>query len=283
MPARAASRELSFMTIGDWGHPNPAQRAVAAAMAKAAEQTSCRFVISVGDNFYEKGVSSIDDPQWRNTFEDVYSATSLQCPWYPVLGNHDHKGNAMAEIAYSVMSPRWAMAAPFYVHEVRDASGVSADFFFLDTEEIFEAHHGITQYLYREEAAEQISWLDQTLSASKAPWKFVVGHHPVFSGGYHGNTPELIAAIKPLLDRHGVKAYLNGHDHSMQHVVVDGVHYLTIGTGCESNVAAAISGTVFAKNSLGFLKAELSAAALQIEFVDEAGQTLHAASIAAVA
>ncbi len=163
------------------------------------------------------------------------------------------------------------------------ANGLSADFFFLDTEEIFEARHGLMQLVDREEAAEQVSWLDQALSASKAHWKIVVGHHPVFSGGHHGSEPAMIELIKPLLDRHGVHVYLNGHDHSMQHIVVDGVHYLTAGTGCKSNDAAAISGTVFARNSLGFLKAGLSAAAMHIEFVDESGRTLHAADIAAAA
>ena len=128
-PADAFAPEMSFLAVGDWGHHNSAQLKVAAAMADAAQKISCRFVISLGDNFYDKGVISTSDPQWQETFERVYSAPSLQCPWYPVLGNHDHKGNAMAEVAYSVSSSRWAMAAPFYVHEERGANGLNANFF----------------------------------------------------------------------------------------------------------------------------------------------------------
>lgn len=37
------------------------------------------------------------------------------------------------------------------------------------------------------------------LQASSATWRIVVGHHPVFSTGEHGSTPELVEHILPLL------------------------------------------------------------------------------------
>ena len=76
-----------------------------------------------------------------------------------------------------------------------------------------------------------MAWLEQALGASTAPWKIVVGHHPIFSGGPHWGAPELLRLVKPMLDRHRVAAYLGGHDHNMQHVVKDNVHYVTCGTG----------------------------------------------------
>ena len=39
---------------------------------------------------------------------------------------------------------------------------------------------------------QQLEWLTTTLAASTADWLFVVGHFPVYSGGHHGNTPELV-------------------------------------------------------------------------------------------
>ena len=49
-------------------------------------------MISVGDNFYEDGVSSVDDSQRRTSFEGVYAVPAVQVPWYSLLGNHAYRG-----------------------------------------------------------------------------------------------------------------------------------------------------------------------------------------------
>lgn len=40
--------------------------------------------------------------------------------------------------------------------------------------------------------AQQLQFIEATLANSTADWLFVVGHYPVYSGGSHGNTAELI-------------------------------------------------------------------------------------------
>lgn len=65
------------------------------------------FIISVGDNFYTNGVASVDDPMWKTSFEDIYKGANLFIDWYPVLGNHDYRGNPQAQIDYSKRSRRW--------------------------------------------------------------------------------------------------------------------------------------------------------------------------------
>src|ERR1700690_841579 len=45
----------------------------------------------------------------------------------------------------------------------------------------------------------------------------------------------MIGQFKPLLDRYGVRAYFNGHEHNLEHIAVDGVHYLTCGAGSAPN------------------------------------------------
>ena len=82
--------ELTFLIFGDWGRGGEFHQSdVANQMGLAATKRRCRFIVSVGDNFYEKGVRSADDPQWKSSFEGVYTAPSLNVPWYAILGNHD--------------------------------------------------------------------------------------------------------------------------------------------------------------------------------------------------
>ena len=47
-------------------------------------------------------------------FQDVYTAESLQTPWYVICGNHDHYGNCSAEIAYTNVSRRWTFPDYYY-------------------------------------------------------------------------------------------------------------------------------------------------------------------------
>ena len=42
--------------------------------------------------------------------------------------------------------------------------------------------------------------LDDALTQSEAPWKVVVGHHPISSGCEHGNTTELQQLLRPILE-----------------------------------------------------------------------------------
>lgn len=82
----SASGAFNFVSIGDWGKPGPDQSSVAAAMAKSAATINAQFVLAAGDNFYESGVTGVSDPQWKNTWTDVYTAKSLTVPWYCNLG-----------------------------------------------------------------------------------------------------------------------------------------------------------------------------------------------------
>ena len=70
--APAAQSTLSFVVLGDWGKGNVGQRAVARERGHTAAVSDARFVVSVGDNFYPRGVSGVDDPHWRDEFEGVY-------------------------------------------------------------------------------------------------------------------------------------------------------------------------------------------------------------------
>jgi hypothetical protein len=95
------AHELRFLLNGDFGgmqnvgqhpdHPHSTitQIQVARAMGKIAKWRQSQFVVSLGDNFYQSGVSSLDDPRFQHTFERMYVHPSLvELPWYVIAGNH---------------------------------------------------------------------------------------------------------------------------------------------------------------------------------------------------
>ena len=267
--------QISFLIIGDWGRKGKFhQREVAVQMEKVAAQYHCNFVISTGDNFYSKGVKSVHDAHWQKSFEQVYAAPSLNIPWYSVLGNHDYRGNIQAQIDYSRKSDRWYMPARYYSLTKHVDSVTTALFVFLDTNELLHPQKG-------QDARRQWKWLEDVLSHSSARWKFVVGHHPVYSGSpMHGDNPELIRHLRPLLEKYGVQVYFCGHDHDLQYLKPPGrVHYIVSGAGSQLRETGREQWTRFSASRNGFVLALLKADLLEIQFIDLHGQVLYRAEI----
>lgn len=283
---RAAAREageFAFVAIGDWGREGQrSQRQVAQAMGSAAEGIASRFVLSAGDNFYPAGVKSVADPHWRRSFEDVYTAPALQTPWYVALGNHDYRGAPQAQIDYSALSHRWRMPGRYFKIGGAELGTDLLDIFVMDTSPIVDGdnYDELLQqmargHVERQDATGQIAWLERELKASRAPWKIVMGHHPVYSGG-HGDSAELVAQVAPLLEAHGVQVYLNGHDHSLQHIRRGRVDYVCTGSGAEARDALkAVEGTRYGLSRPGFAAFRLDAEQLDLEFRDLTGQTVY--------
>ena len=231
--------------MGDWGgspfapYTTPAEKATAAGMGKLAASSSSSFCLALGDNFYTTGVKSVNDPRFLHTFENVFTADSLQAPNFSfkvIAGNHDHKGNVTAQIDYSGVSERWDFPSLYYTFTEGDVQFVMIDTVVLsgnsDLEDGSELRGiDLPGPMVEEEAQTQLEWIESTLAASTAKYIIVAGHYPIYSICEHGPTPSLISNLKPMLVQHNVSAYMNGHDHCAQFIDVnDGVQYHTIGS-----------------------------------------------------
>jgi tartrate-resistant acid phosphatase type 5 len=274
---------LNFIVFGDWGRNGETdQMEVAAQMARAAKTTGAKFIVSVGDNFYEHGVTSVDDPQWQASFEKVYRDAALQIPWQVILGNHDYHGNCDAQLAYAKTSSRWKMPARYFVQSEKIDAATSVDFFYLDTTPMIKSYHTdahTRQQVATEDVPKQLAWFKDTLAASTAPWKIVVGHHPIYSGGGHGDTPELVKNILPLLQEHKVQAYFNGHDHDLQHLQAGAVNLFDSGAGSQHTPTFYTKHTKFAKSCSGFTNVSLQADKMDVRMIDNTGTLLYTATI----
>ncbi len=275
---------LSFLILGDWGRNGEKdQMDVAAQMAIAAQAMSAKFIIAVGDNFYEDGVKSVDDPQWQSSFETVYTAPSLQVPWWVALGNHDYHGNCDAQIDYSKTSKRWNMPARYFTRTEKIDDATVVDFFYLDTTPMSELDADeimFTHKVDKKTVPKQVEWFEAALKASTAPWKIVIGHHPVFSGGQHGDTPYLVEHILPLLEKYKVQAYFNGHDHDLQHLQANGINFFCSGGGSKPRAAIKdIPQTKFGKGCSGFAAVSLQPDKMDVRLIDDAGNKLYSHTV----
>ncbi len=280
--AAAKAPELRFLSVGDWGRAGHFdQQRVGAQMGRTADTFGSRYILSVGDNFYEDGVGSTSDPQWQSSFERIYDAPSLRSPWRVILGNHDYRGNVQAQLDYHALDNRWNLPARYYQITDRLADGTPCDFFYIDTNPFISRYRGSKVRIEGQDTAAQRAWLERALASSTAPWKIVVGHHPLYTAaGGKLDEPDLIAAIGPLLRDHKVQAYINGHVHNLQHLKVDGIDYITNGAGSklEGAEAAQPGGVSFLQH--GFMTVRMDADALDFAFIGDDGKPLYDASIA---
>jgi hypothetical protein len=160
---KPAGQPVRVLAFGDYGDGGDAQKRVAAAMLRYHQQDRFDFGITLGDNFYPSGMESPVDARWQTWWSALYDPLAIQ--FYASLGNHDwnHVNSPAAEILFGQRSPSWRMPATYYTFEAGPVQ-----FFALDTDIISEA---------------QLLWLIQELDRSRARWKVVYGHHPIYSEG----------------------------------------------------------------------------------------------------
>ncbi|QEH37185.1 Calcineurin-like phosphoesterase [Aquisphaera giovannonii] len=60
----------------------------------------------------------------------------------------------------------------------------------------------------------QARWLDEALARTRAGWKIVMFHHPVYPSHPWRDSPNLRERWVPIMDRHRVDLVLQGHDHA---------------------------------------------------------------------
>lgn len=177
--------------IGDWGYEGPGRKAVAALLRAEHAKNPLAALLTTGDNFYPAG-----------QVVEAFLRELPRVPLYPAFGNHDAP-NLSAQLK------RFGLERPFY--RVRFAA---AEFFFLYTEA---------------EVRAQRTWLAEALASSRAPWKVLVLHRPLYSLGWP--SPTLRSLLEPLLLQHGVRLVLAGHDHHYARLDARGVAHVTTGGG----------------------------------------------------
>jgi tartrate-resistant acid phosphatase type 5 len=284
---KLVNKSLNFLVLGDWGRNGEYyQKDVALQMAKAAATIDSEFVISVGDNFYPIGVQSTHDPQWKASFEDIYSSYHLQTPWYVALGNHDYYGNIQAQIDYSKISRRWNLPSNYYKKTIELKDGSTLLLVFIDTNPFINSYYSkgkeMAEKVKQQDAIAQKKWLIETLQEADASitWKIVIGHHPMYSGGKRKDsqdTKDIEATFAPIFDQYKVDAYLCGHEHDLQVIKPTGrftTQFLS-GAGSEIRPTGSREGTLFALSEGGFMTFSITPQLLVAQLVNAQGKIVY--------
>jgi tartrate-resistant acid phosphatase type 5 len=281
-----------LLMLGDWGVSggDSDQIMVAQAMQNYAKQQNANVeaLLMLGDNFYGDLTGGVADTRWQTQFEQMYPSSAFNCPAYAIPGNHDYQSQPLKythELAYAQQGgTRWTMPAQWYrvSFPVNDPL---ITLLALDSNMPFAG--GNTQlgdfYSMTDETRQaQLSWLEAELEKPlTTPFLAVMGHHPIYSDGPHGDNATLINDWDPLLRKYGVHLYFAGHDHDLQHLEFAGhpTSFFLSGGGGAGLYTLKTDSTVrgpWAQKVHGFSHIEATKDILTLRHLDGTGNIIHA-------
>ena len=261
------------------------QKPIAELMGRMAETVGIECVVAAGDVHHFEGVRSTSDPLWMTNYELIYSHPELMLPWYPILGNHEYRGNTQAVLDYAGVSARWEMPARYYTFTVED-NDVTVRVVMLDTTPLIDKYREDTvgyPDTCRQEVEPQLSWLDRVLTDAREDWVIVVGHHPIFAQTEKSEKERLDMQrrVDTVLRRHdNVAMYVCGHLHTFQHIRRQGtdIDYVVNSSASLSREVSPIEGTQFCSGATGFSLVAADKDRLCLYMLDKDGKVLHTVS-----
>jgi tartrate-resistant acid phosphatase type 5 len=257
---------IRVVAVGNFGTGSiVAQTKAAKGITEFNKKKPFDLGITLGDNFYHDDFDpeALSETEWKNSWDELYG--KMKIPFYPIFGNHDWGESRPAEeILRSYKSDTtWHFVAPYYTFVAGPVQ-----FFALNLNAPTPA---------------QMRWLQTELDKSKARWKVVYGHYPIYSSwsGYPGEDPLLGAKLMPIL-RGRADVYLSGHRCALEHhQPVEGVNFFLAGGSVAdlTPVVESSPGTIFAKAVHGFGILEADENSLTFRWIEDNGTELHAATI----
>lgn len=200
---RTASRDAKPFTFIYFGDSQNDLRPMWPWIVRESFQTVPRmaFTLHAGDLTSGRG----NDPEWG----DWHYAMSWINGMVPVIatpGNHEtitEKDSDDNRTRYT--EPHWR--AQFTLPE-NGPEGFEETVYYLDYQGV-----RIISLNSSDKQAEQIPWLERTLSENDNRWTIVTFHHPIFATAERRESSTR-SIWKPVFDRHDVDLVLNGHDHT---------------------------------------------------------------------
>lgn len=296
-PDGGARHALFF---GDWGWESDVagQAETAQQMVKYVQRHGLRTeaLLMLGDSWYGPMPHGSKDMRWKVQFEDMYPQSSFDCPAYSIMGNHDYQRmpadvvKTEIELEYAAKGgfdgkgTRWTQPSLWYSFTFPKRNPLMT-VIALDSN-VHGGHpaNAVNFTLTKEQQAEQLVWFKKELEKPRTtPFLAVMGHHPIFSNGPHGDHKILIEEWEPLLREHKVDLYLAGHDHDLQHLEFEGhpTSFVCSGAGgadlYDLKIAESARGP-YAEKIYGFSHLELTRERMVLRHIAADGRVVHSFS-----
>lgn len=258
------------------------QKPIAELMGRMGETIGPKCVIAAGDIHHFNGVASVNDPLWTTNYEQIYSHPELMIDWFPVLGNHEYRGNTQAVLDYGQISRRWMMPSRYYT-KVFNKKGLSLRVVFIDTTPLINRYRKeYTTYpdARKQNDVAQLQWLDETLRNAHEDWIIVVGHHPIYAetSKPQEERDDMQKKVLPLLHKYNnVALYACGHIHNFQHIRKsnDKIDYVVNSSASLARKVNPIDGTQFCSSEPGFSVISATSSQLNLYMIDKEGKVLY--------
>ena len=279
---KTLEKPLNFFLANDLGRNGYYdQKPIAELMGNMAENVDVECVVAAGDVHHFEGVRSINDPLWMTNFELIYAHPELMIPWYPVLGNHEYRGNTQAVLDYADVSARWEMPARYYT-KVLENDGITVRLVMVDTAPLLDKYREDTEKYpdaCKQDMDRQLAWIDSVLTSSKEDWVLVVGHHPIYAetSKEDAERVDLQKRLDTILRKHKVDMYLCGHIHNFQYIRKPGsdIDYVVNSSGSLSRDVKPVDGTVFYSGETGFSLIAADKKVLNLHMINKEGKVLY--------
>lgn len=258
------------------------QKPIAELMGRMGETIGPKCVIAAGDIHHFNGVASVNDPLWTTNYEQIYSHPELMIDWFPVLGNHEYRGNTQAVLNYGQISRRWMIPSRYYT-KVFNKKGLSLRVVFIDTTPLISRYRKeYTTYpdARKQNDVAQLQWLDETLRNAHEDWVIVVGHHPIYAetSKSQEERDDMQKNVLPLLHKYNnVALYACGHIHNFQHIRKsnDKIDYVVNSSASLARKVNPIDGTQFCSSEPGFSVISATSSQLNLYMIDKEGKVLY--------
>lgn len=217
--------------VGDVGTGDQHEWETAGFMVESGASDPFDALILLGDNVYPNGDPERLDATVFDPFAPILEAGA---DLLAVLGNHDvRNGNGPGQVARLGMPHNW------YSVQIGPVLLIGLD-------------------SNRVDDAAQLRWLEETLAEATVSTIIAAMHHPAYSAGYHGSTPNVQEVWVPLFEQHGVDLVLAGHDHDYQRSVpIGGVTYFVSGGGAKLRPAGTAEFSAYTASVRHFLDVQI--------------------------